>query len=83
MIGSYLNGTEVDFMKEADTRLQHVDHCLNYLRDGIQCAGDTALEKTTLLPSGLVDVNLNQLHTCRSWDFIWRYTVAHGAKPKR
>ena|ERR1700759_3538536 len=83
MIGSYQsNATRVDFMKEANLRLQHVDHCLGYLREAIMCAGDTSLEETTLTPDDIVDVSMNQLHTCRSWDYIWKYTEKHGTKPK-
>lgn len=83
MIGPYSsNATHVDFRKEANSRLQHVDHCLSYLREAIMCSGDTSLEETILTTDGFVQVNMNQLHTCRSWDYIWNYTEEHGTKPR-
>ena len=51
---------------EEKMNLEHVEHCLAYIKEGIMCAGDTTLEgpdiggKGSLLGWGIV-------HECRAW----------------
>ncbi|KAG0647667.1 Cyclochlorotine biosynthesis O [Hyphodiscus hymeniophilus] len=53
-------------------RSVHVDHCLEQLRQNIQCAGD--LTPVLLRPYGIApNINLvgtPQIHTCRNWEAL-------------
>ncbi len=45
---------------------RHVEHCFEYLRHGIICAGDATLEGPD--PSGKVLSGNGVMHRCRAWD---------------
>jgi Mycotoxin biosynthesis protein UstYa len=61
-----------------DYRLQHAIHCFDYVRQGIQCAGDSTLEEGTLTESGeLSRVVWGRPHLCNNWDYIWKYAEEH------
>ncbi|WEW60174.1 hypothetical protein PRK78_005659 [Emydomyces testavorans] len=53
--------------------LWHVQHCFNYVRQGLQCAGDMSLEIPTYFNGTPIVVGWNSPHKCRSWDAMWRY----------
>ncbi|KAH8427483.1 uncharacterized protein LDX57_005196 [Aspergillus melleus] len=55
--------------------LWHISHCLDYLRQGLQCAGDTSLEFVTEISGQAVVDGLGWPHECRSWDSIWDYAT--------
>ena len=76
-----------DYYKEHDTHLLpdairtvHVEHCMEQLRQNIQCAGD--LTPVLLRPFGVAPhINLigtPQVHTCRSWDTIRQWWTERG-----
>ena len=47
----------------------HIGHCLDYLRQGVMCAGDMAMEWPRTEPDGrrvAVD-GWGATHVCRSW----------------
>ncbi|KAE8369712.1 hypothetical protein BDV27DRAFT_152793 [Aspergillus caelatus] len=55
--------------------LWHISHCLDYLRQALQCAGDTSLEFVTEISGEAVVDGLDWPHECRSWDSIWDYAT--------
>ena len=55
--------------------IDHIDHCLEYLRQTIMCAGDTTLERE-LAPLGLN----GEARTCRDWQQILDFAEAHKFK---
>jgi len=61
----------------------HVGHCIDYIRQGIMCAGDMSLEWPREEPDGrrvAVD-GWGAQHVCRSWvGFIFHFFVGKGMK---
>ena len=59
-----------------ETHINHASHCFNYLRQGILCAGDMALEGPDPIPvPGESPLRgWGTTHSCRSWDGLldWR-----------
>lgn len=57
-----------------------LDHCIEQLRQSIQCAGD--LTPVPLLPYGeepnITLIGNPQLHTCRSWDSFRTWWTDRG-----
>ena len=57
-----------------DTKLAHVWHCLNYIRQNVLCSPDLALEPGTYFEERDFAVERdNGVHMCRDWDEIYRY----------
>jgi hypothetical protein len=46
--------------------LEHIEHCLAYIKEGVICAGDTALEGPGVGGASLQGWNIK--HECRAWD---------------
>ena len=63
---------------EATQGLWHYAHCFDYLRQGIQCSGDTSLEFVTGNTGEKVVDGLDYPHECKSWEAIWDYAVQYG-----
>ncbi|KAL7798030.1 hypothetical protein V8C37DRAFT_368430 [Trichoderma ceciliae] len=58
--------------------LWHIAHCFDYLRQAIQCNGDTALEFVPETSPMAVINGLDWPHECKSWDAIWEYAERNG-----
>jgi hypothetical protein len=58
------------------THMNHASHCFNYLRQGVLCAGDMALEgpDPVAVPGESPLRGWGSTHSCRSWDAVldWR-----------
>jgi len=56
-----------DMSKEAHAKgyIGHIGHCFDYVRQGILCAGDMAVEKSMkpTLPGDILGI-----HQCRDWE---------------
>lgn len=46
--------------------LEHIEHCLAYIKQGVMCAGDTALEGPDIGGGTLQGWGIK--HECRRWD---------------
>ncbi|MCJ1310493.1 hypothetical protein MMC25_004157 [Agyrium rufum] len=57
----------------------HMRHCFNYIRQGLQCAGDVSLERPTYFNGTPIVVGWGNPHTCKSWDAAWKYIEDHPA----
>jgi hypothetical protein len=79
LVGGHINDTEHgDFRSNADVRLRHTDHCLDFIRQAIQCAGDITLEPAVLGEDGQVSsVVFGNARQCRNWDFVWTFAAQH------
>lgn len=51
----------------------HVQHCFDYLRQALQCAGDTALEWPVEAEGKKLFVGWETPHMCKSYDAAWVY----------
>lgn len=56
----------------------HVQHCFDYIRQGIQCAGDMTLEVPTSLDGKPLYNGWGTTHQCKSWDMAWDYLARHS-----
>ncbi|PVH80978.1 hypothetical protein DL98DRAFT_417631, partial [Cadophora sp. DSE1049] len=61
-----------------DHGLWHIKHCFNYVRHGLQCAGDTTIEIPTLFNGHTVFLGWNTTHQCRNYETVWDYTLKHS-----
>ncbi|KAK2591373.1 hypothetical protein QQS21_010933 [Conoideocrella luteorostrata] len=55
-------------MGNHDVKIEHIDHCVEYLRQAIICHGDLTLERpeTQTYPQGTT--GWGNVHQCRDWD---------------
>ncbi|KAL4861734.1 hypothetical protein BDV12DRAFT_203705 [Aspergillus spectabilis] len=84
-----ITGGEVsvhDHVHERDSALagfehNHIEHCLDYLRQAVMCAGDVTLEPPDQRPeSGKSPLQgWGVEHSCRSWEGIERWRGENGA----
>lgn len=53
----------------------HIPHCFEYLRQGLMCAADTALERAVVEEGNIVrDVDgWGVEHECRDWNAIYEW----------
>ncbi|KAF1736400.1 hypothetical protein CRV24_002007 [Beauveria bassiana] len=61
---------------------QHLDHCLDYLRQAIMCTGDTTLEKVIKDDSGKTKPEIDgwgTVHECRSWHMLFEFAERQRA----
>ncbi|KAK4955265.1 hypothetical protein LTR10_007460 [Elasticomyces elasticus] len=70
---------ERDFLEDSD----HPFHCLDYLRQSVQCAGDLALDAGVpfRLNNGRTSwsyTGMNAVHSCRDWDVVKEFLADHG-----
>ncbi|KAI0062553.1 hypothetical protein BV25DRAFT_643907 [Artomyces pyxidatus] len=57
----------------AHWEMDHVHHCLNYLRQTILCASDLTLEPEVVEGSNDAEEGLGVTHVCRDWSTVHRY----------
>ncbi|KAK2011705.1 hypothetical protein LZ32DRAFT_629315 [Colletotrichum eremochloae] len=63
-------------------RQNHINHCFDYLRQGIMCAADMTLESAMDPPPGDVRRTVDGwgiVHQCRSWDDVLQWTLDNKA----
>ncbi|KAM3550205.1 hypothetical protein ARSEF4850_008456 [Beauveria asiatica] len=61
---------------------QHLDHCLDYLRQAIMCTGDTTLEKVIADDNGKFKPEIDgwgTVHECRSWHMLFEFAERQRA----
>lgn len=61
---------------------QHLDHCLDYLRQAIMCTGDTTLEKVIIDDDGKFKAEIDgwgTVHECRSWHMLFEFAERQRA----
>ncbi|OJJ51778.1 hypothetical protein ASPZODRAFT_163562 [Penicilliopsis zonata CBS 506.65] len=79
--GKVVAGTS---MPEEMISNDHLNHCFDYIRQAILCAGDTALDRYAFDDSGpelLYAVNgLGTTHICRDTDAIYEFESQHAWK---
>ncbi|KAH8731656.1 hypothetical protein GQ44DRAFT_699072 [Phaeosphaeriaceae sp. PMI808] len=56
--------------RNAAVHESHVDHCFDYLRQAIMCAGDLSLEHSVRLNEPGFD-GWGTAHQCAAWDAMW------------
>lgn len=62
---------------------QHLDHCLDYLRQAIMCTGDTTLEKVIRDDDGKFKPDIDgwgTVHECRSWHMLFEFAERQRVK---
>ncbi|KAM3511387.1 hypothetical protein MY11210_004996 [Beauveria gryllotalpidicola] len=62
---------------------QHLDHCLDYLRQAIMCTGDTTLEKVVVDDNGQFKPDIDgwgTVHECRSWHMLFEFAERQRVK---
>jgi hypothetical protein len=52
----------------------HVDHCFDYIRQGIMCAGDLSLEHS-LVPDEFGFNGWGTAHKCADWETMWHIAM--------
>lgn len=61
----------------------HLEHCLDYIRQGLMCAADTTIEWPTFVKTGFQDdgpiTGEGIAHQCRDWDAVLKFGMKHGA----
>ncbi|KAH8822039.1 hypothetical protein F5884DRAFT_851235 [Xylogone sp. PMI_703] len=58
---------------------EHLNHCFDYIRQGIMCAGDLTLEPTSLngvQTNGASGWDVE--HYCKDWDAVYSYASRHA-----
>jgi len=78
LIGLTPNDTSSNFDGGPKHGFWHVQHCLDYLRQAIQCAGDTALEWPVVVDGKSLFVGWETPHQCRSYDAAWTFVDQHS-----
>lgn len=63
---------------QAINGMWHYAHCFDYLRQGVQCSGDTSLEFVHGGTGRAVVDGLAYPHVCKNWDALWTYAKLHG-----
>ncbi|KAK2049018.1 hypothetical protein LZ31DRAFT_591070 [Colletotrichum somersetense] len=59
-------GTEVQ-----PPRLEHIEHCLAYLKESLACCGDTALEGQSDISDEPSTSGFGSFHVCKDFDSIF------------
>jgi hypothetical protein len=57
------------------TEIDHVEHCINYIRQGIMCSGDITLEGLDPEPEEGQSIirGWDREHVCRNWNEIEKW----------
>lgn len=63
---------------EAIHGMWHIAHCMDYLRQGLQCSADLSLEFVREFSGPAVVDGLNYPHVCANWDEVWTYAKKYG-----
>ena len=66
---------------ETNSTSDHLEHCFDYLRQGIMCAGDLTLESARVEKDGSrIQVDgWGIAHQCRDWNAIKTFAIEHRA----
>ncbi|SMY24168.1 unnamed protein product [Zymoseptoria tritici ST99CH_1A5] len=63
----------------------HLDHCFDYIRQGITCAADATIESKHKKPGqagpGPEDEGWGNVHVCRSWNSLKEFAGGDGRRP--
>lgn len=62
------------FISEID-QVDHIPHCIDYIRQGIMCAGDTSMEGATYDRHRTVLFGLGNPHRCKDFQAIYDFTA--------
>lgn len=68
--------SEIDLSYE--DQVEHLPHCLDYIRQGIMCAGDTSLEGAIKSDLGTVIFGIGSQHVCKDFKAIYDFTAQHA-----
>ncbi|KAI9833746.1 MAG: hypothetical protein M1819_003479 [Sarea resinae] len=71
------NTREDIFIAEID-QADHLPHCLDYLRQGIMCSGDTSIEGAKYDEHGTVVFGIGSEHKCKDFQAIYDFTAKHA-----
>ncbi|KAL7937843.1 hypothetical protein V8C35DRAFT_293788 [Trichoderma chlorosporum] len=61
----------------------HMNHCFEYLRQTIMCAGDTTLEKVVVDENGVSQPDIDgwgTIHECKSWNMLYEFAESRRVK---
>ncbi|EME84583.1 uncharacterized protein MYCFIDRAFT_133959 [Pseudocercospora fijiensis CIRAD86] len=62
-----------------DYQLMHADHCIDYLRQSIQCHGDlTPIVQTWQPDLHAYAASQRTVHQCRNFDKIWDWAAGRN-----
>ncbi|KAI1345902.1 hypothetical protein F5Y01DRAFT_320303 [Xylaria sp. FL0043] len=65
----------VDESLPAHLQAAHMRHCIDYIRQGIMCGGDTTLEEVDKKVNGVHGFGVQ--HTCVDWEQLRQWTNQH------
>ncbi|KAI0428526.1 hypothetical protein F5Y09DRAFT_312898 [Xylaria sp. FL1042] len=65
----------IDESLPAHLQMTHMRHCIDYIRQGIMCSGDTTLEKVDKKVNGVHGFGVE--HTCVDWEQLRQWTNQH------
>lgn len=76
-----LDTIRVEFVLNGSHAVEHVEHCLRYLRQVILCHADTTMEAAYWLEDeeGVEPAShgYGVVHTCNDWDAVKSFVEAH------
>ncbi|TDZ24171.1 Oxidase ustYa [Colletotrichum orbiculare MAFF 240422] len=80
-IAKAYSGLKADPSRHGERMPWHVNHCFDYLRQSIMCAGDLAVEgQEKTFPDGIVGSDgWDGKHVCRDYDEIYKFLDEHRA----
>jgi len=67
----------LEFPTHHISRIPHLDHCLNYLRQMILCSSDLTLEPGDVLSSDFSTNREGMTHTCMDWTVLYNELDIH------
>jgi hypothetical protein len=68
--------------RNIETPEDHINHCFDYLRQAIMCAGDTTLEKAIVGEDGQIKRDVEGWdveHQCRDYNAIYAFATENHA----
>lgn len=51
---------------------EHLQHCLNYIRQAVLCGADLTLESGDFAKRDFDEQRAGETHTCRDWSVVYR-----------
>jgi len=70
-------GSNASF-KATTEGLWHVAHCLDYIRQSLQCNADTSLEWPVEVNGQTLVVGWDNPHECKKWEALWEFAQQHS-----
>ena len=77
IVASRMGIPHSEFATWDDWHLDHVSHCIEYLRQAILCSADTSLEGEN--GPEATSTGWGQKHLCTDYDALTRWADDHGA----